>query len=191
MIKYYEENGETFFKNTIKVDMSNIYIKFEKHLKDGNNILDLGCGSGRDTEYFLKRGYKVLPTDYSDEMVRIATKQLGKKVIKEDMRKMNYKNQFHGIWACASILHIKKDEIPEVLKRCYQALKKDGILYMSFKYGHREISVDGRHFSNFTQSSIIEMIKRLNIFEIKEIFQTKDIREKNNTLWINIILKRK
>jgi SAM-dependent methyltransferase len=189
---FYNNNAKDFFENTVEADMSEAHKKFEKYLAKGAKILDLGCGSGRDSLHFSNYGYNIVSADYSDEMVKIASKYLNKKVIKLDMREMDFKGQFDGIWACASILHIKKSEIPKVLKNCHNALKNNGILYMSFKYGDGEVERGGRHFSNFTETSFSELLNSLDIFEILEFWKTADVRPgRENEFWLNIIVQKK
>ena len=125
-INYYNENAQIFFETTVNADMKGIYREFEKNLSKNVSILDLGCWSGRDSRYFLDQGYKVTSTDISDELIKKANEHLGINVLKLDMKKMDFQNEFDGIWACASILHITRNEILKVLDNCYSALKKTG-----------------------------------------------------------------
>ncbi|WP_319372099.1 class I SAM-dependent methyltransferase [uncultured Ilyobacter sp.] len=125
-INYYNENAQIFFETTVNADMKGIYREFEKNLSKNVSILDLGCWSGRDSRYFLDQGYKVTSTDISDELIKKANEHLGINVLKLDMKKMDFQNEFDGIWACASILHIPRNEILKVLDNCYSALKKTG-----------------------------------------------------------------
>ena len=59
MKDYYQENAKEYIGKTINADMSSLYSKFEKYLRPGSKILDLGFGSGRDSLYFLSKGYEV------------------------------------------------------------------------------------------------------------------------------------
>lgn len=190
-VDFYNKNSEDFFKGTVEADMSATYKEFEGFIDKGSKILDLGCGSGRDSRYFLENGYEVLSADYSTEMVKKATKLTGQDALYLDMTKMEFNNEFGAIWACASILHIPKLEIPNVLSRCYKALKKDGILYMSFKYGEGEISRGGRDFSNFTEDSFSELLEDLNLFQLIKYWKTSDVRpDRANEFWLNVIVKK-
>ena len=58
-VDYYNSHAEAFIDSSINADVSLLYNEFEKLLKDGSYILDLGCGSGRDSKHFLEKGYKV------------------------------------------------------------------------------------------------------------------------------------
>lgn len=54
-IEYYGKNAEEFVTSTIYADVSGLYKHFEKHISLGCRILNLGCGSGRDSKYFAKK----------------------------------------------------------------------------------------------------------------------------------------
>ncbi|WP_237738267.1 MULTISPECIES: class I SAM-dependent methyltransferase [unclassified Caldicellulosiruptor] len=80
-IKYYDENAIEFFMNTKDANMENLCKLFLKYIPEGGKILDLGCGSGRDTKYFLEKGYDVVAVDGSIEMVKLSTEYTGKRTL--------------------------------------------------------------------------------------------------------------
>ena len=86
--------------------MQNLYDKFEIYLKSGDKILDLGCGSGRDSKYFLSKGYDVVSVDGSIEICRLAEKYIGKYVRNIFFDELDYVNEFDAVWASASLLHV-------------------------------------------------------------------------------------
>ena len=71
-IEYYNNEADRFFESTVSVDFSKIQEQFLKYVKPGGRILDLGCGSGRDSRAFLERGYEVVAVDGSRELAKIA-----------------------------------------------------------------------------------------------------------------------
>lgn len=190
-IKFYNDNAEEFFDNTVNADMSATYKVFEeKLLEKTGEILDLGCGSGRDAKYFLNKGFKVTALDLSPVLAEKASQFIGQKVIVADMKDLNFQDRFIGIWACASLLHLKEDDILETLKRCYKALKKGGIFYASFKYGENNYEKDGRSFTCFTREKFLDLTKNLE-FSYHEIFETGDVRPgREKERWLNVILKK-
>ncbi|MGL5188286.1 MAG: class I SAM-dependent methyltransferase, partial [Cetobacterium sp.] len=158
-IKFYNDNADSFFDNTVNADMSDTYNIFEENLsKKEGEILDLGCGSGRDSKYFLEKGYKITALDLSPTLAKKASDYIGQKVIVADMKTLDYTNKFIGIWACASLLHITEVEIFETLKRCHKALKKDGVIYASFKLGEYNYEKDDRSFTCFTKDKFLTLI---------------------------------
>ena len=100
--EYYNINAKEFSDSTLISDMRELYLQFEKYLKPGCKILDLGCGSGRDSIYFINNGYEVISCDYSEELARLASINIGKDVIIGDMREIDFEYSFDAIWASAS-----------------------------------------------------------------------------------------
>lgn len=192
-IKYYDDNAIDFFMNTKDVNMENLYKLFLKYIPQGGKILDLGCGSGRDTKYFLEKGYDVVAVDGSIEMVKLSTEYTGKKTLHMTFQEIDFEEEFDGIWACASLLHVRRDEISSILYKIYRALKPNGVLYASFKYGDKEeYRYDGRFFNYYDEKSFSELIKKLGYFDILEISITNDVRKgKENEKWLNVIVKKK
>ena len=146
-LQFYNNNAERYAAQTKYIDVSDLYTDFEECLCPGDRILDLGCGSGRDSKYFLERGYDVIAVDGSSEMCRVASEYLGIPVQQKLFSQIEYREEFDGIWACASLLHVPKVQIRDVMEKVSRALKEQGVLYASFKYGDDEKTVDGRLFS--------------------------------------------
>ncbi|MGL5988170.1 class I SAM-dependent methyltransferase [Cetobacterium sp.] len=190
-VKFYNENAIQFFNSTVNADMSYIYDVFEKSLSRKGEILDLGCGSGRDSKHFLDKGYTIKAIDLSRELAAAASKYIGIEVLVSDMRTLDYSDRFIGIWASASLLHLTELEILETLKRCYKALKKNGVVYASFKIGEKNYEKDGRSFTVFTRKKFLDLIKNCD-YESCETFETTDVRaEREGEKWLNVILKKK
>lgn len=206
-VKYYDENAEQFYNNTVNLSMGESLEKFLRYLNrefhdeiepktsDKNlkniNILDLGCGSGRDSLVFIERGYFVTALDISEALAEKASELIGQKVLIADMRELDYEECFNGIWACASLLHIPYSELSSTFNCCYKALKKNGVFYASFKYGDDDYEKDGRNFTCFTETRFQNFLKPLVGFKILEIFITGDIRSnRDSERWLNVILRK-
>lgn len=192
-VLFYDTNADDFFTNTINSNMQQLYTIFEenipkKHLQPWE-ILDLGCGSGRDSKYFISAGYKVTALDFSKILAQKASAYIGQEVIVKDMRQIDYLDKFIGIWACASLLHLTETEILATLQKCLAALKKDGVLFASFKYGESNYQKDGRSFTCFTQEKFLNLVETLNC--PIQTFVTPDVcPERANEKWLNILLKK-
>ena len=61
-------------------------------------------------------------------------------------QELQEKEKYDGIWACASILHVPKIELADILQKMCNAVKVDGVIYISFKYGNFEGEQNGRFF---------------------------------------------
>ena len=97
-LDYYNKEADVFFENTVSVDFSKIQEMFLKHIKSGGRILDLGCGSGRDSRAFLERCCEVVPVDGSAELAKLAGTYIGREVIVADFREFEPEGTFDGIW---------------------------------------------------------------------------------------------
>ena len=190
-LDYYNQNAEMFFTGTVSVDFKQTQNKFLHYLGVGNYILDFGCGSGRDTKYFLEAGMKVDAIDGSEEMCRIASEYTGIKVQQMLFQELDVHDKYDGIWACASILHLPKNDLKLVLKKMAEALKTQGIIYTSFKYGEFEGERNGRYFTDFTIETFQTFIQDIAHLQIKENWMTGDVRPgRGDERWLNLILQK-
>ena len=191
-LDYYNKNSEEYFNSTLNVDMTNTYKEFLKLVPEGGKILDLGCGSGRDSMNFMKLGYEVTAVDGAKELAKKASVLLGKEVIVSTFEELELKEKFHGIWACASLLHIKKEDLKIVLNNLYNNLEDNGVFYMSFKYGEKEYVDDkNRYFNCFTDESIIGFINENTKYNILDLYITEDkLGRANEVKWVNLICNR-
>jgi len=190
-IEYYNSNADKYCNNTLNVDMSKIYHSFLQHLPPSALILDAGCGSGRDSLYFLNQGCRVVAFDGSSEIVKKSSELTGLPVEHCTFEEFHSREHFDAIWACASLLHVEKEQLTEVIKHLTRYLKEGGIFYMSYKYGDRDYEKDGRHFSCFKEEEFKELIAGFDELDIIELFQTVDVRkDRHDEYWLNCLLKR-
>ena len=143
-LDYYNQHTADFVNTTQNVDFHEIQELFLSFLPAKAKILDFGCGSGRDTKYFIDNGYEVDAMDGSKELCKAATKYTGIQVHHMLFEDFNASNTYDGIWACASILHLKKCELSDMIKRLYHALKRNGVIYMRKKWKVFHISYRGK-----------------------------------------------
>ena len=190
-IEYYNQNAARFLEDTVGVEFAEIQNAFLNLLPEGARILDFGCGSGRDALEFLKRGYQVEATDGSEEMCRAAAELTGLAVRQMLFRELDEKEKYDVIWACSSILHLPKPELGDVLERMTAALKINGIIYTSFKYGTFEGERNGRYFMDFTEETFEEFIKDMAGLRIEKMWITDDVRPgRGEEKWLNMILRK-
>jgi len=188
---YYSENAQKFYDGTVNLDMESHYNTFLNMIPKGGKILDAGCGSGRDSLYFKKKGYNVVAFDYSEALVKLASDLIGTPVLQMSFQDIAFIGEFDGIWACASLLHVPKTEMRGIISKLAEALKPDGILYASFKYGYREEIRKGRLFSDYTKSTFQALIKKESSLKIVKHWKTADVRPKRkNEYWLNALMRK-
>lgn len=191
-LNYYNQNALQFSSSTQSLDFVSVQNKFLSLLPPKAHILDFGCGSGRDTKYFLNHGYHTDAIDGSGELCRIASEYTGASVKQMLFQELSAADEYDGIWACSSILHSTYYELKDILKKLARALKKEGILYASFKYGDFEGMRNGRYFIDLTENKLQKILQETKVFDLKEKWITTDIRPgRDEEKWMNIILVKK
>lgn len=191
-LQYYNQHAQEFFDNTKDVKFTEMQDRFLKYLSPGARILDFGCGSGRDTKYFLGKGFRTEAVDGSEELVKIASEYTGIQVRQMLFQDLNEYEAYDGIWACSSILHLTYNGLLDVFGKMSHALVSHGILYTSFKYGTSEGERNGRYFTDMTEDKIKKLLNAVNVFSVEEMWVTSDVRPgRDEEKWLNMILRKK
>ena len=188
---YYNANADRYITETLNADMSALREKFISYLPAYAAILDAGCGSGRDSKAFKESGFDVYAMDASESMVEHCRTIIGDRCRLATLQEYHTEVKFDGIWACASLLHLKPEELDAVLKKFTRFLKPGGVFFMSFKYGEKDYIKDGRYFNCHTSETIAELLNTLDGVEIIENFITSDVREgRSGEKWVNVIVRK-
>ena len=189
-LDYYNANAQAFAASTVSVDFSATQRRFAQLLPPGGRILDFGCGSGRDSKFFLQEGFDVTATDGSAELCRLARELTGLPVRHELFQNLAETNTYDGIWACASILHLPKAELAGVLAKMVAALKPGGVIYTSFKYGDFEGIRNGRYFTDFTEEGFRSFMQPIEGIRIEDWWVSADVRPgRGDERWLNLLLR--
>lgn len=188
---YYDNHADEFYKSTINVKFTTIQERFLAKLQLGSYILDFGCGSGRDTKYFLEQGYNVEAIDGSAELCKLASEYTGISVKKMYFQELTEAEKYDGIWACSSILHLPMDDLADVVRKMVIALKGNGIIYTSFKYGTFAGERNGRYFTDMTEEGFAEFLSKIDSLKVEEQWTTSDVRPgRGEEKWLNLILRK-
>lgn len=140
--------------------MSKALTAFLALLPKGGRVLDLGCGTGRDTQAILDDGFDVTAIDGSPEMAAEAEKRIGRSVMVMLFGDMTFDRCFDGIWASASLLHVPRAGLPDVLRRVHVALKPGGWLEAGFKSGGTEGRDSLGRYYNYLNADELEPLFR-------------------------------
>lgn len=188
-IQYYNKNANTYFESTVGLDLSTLYGPFLKHLSPGAHILDAGCGSGRDSLFFKNQGFQVTAFDASEEMVKLSSQLLGQEVLLMTFEDLDLPDQYDGIWACASLLHVPRLKLPMLIAQLANNLRAGGVFYMSFKYGSDEFWRDGRYFNCLEEDSLQGIIGQIPALRIDRLSTSVDVRQgRESEQWLNACL---
>lgn len=179
----YDEIAPSYAKQTAFLDMSGILDPFLERMPIGGTILDAGCGSGRDAHAMTRVGYKVVAIDGSQRMCKMAENLLGFPARHLRFQDMDFKEQFDGIWACASLVHLEDEDLRDVLRRMVAALKPTGMLYASFVEGAGMHVEGGRLFNDMNLERILDFLENSG-GKLQRSWSTPDQLGRDHT-WFN------
>jgi len=190
-VQYYETHADEFVNSTVNADVSCLYVEFEKYLKPGCRIMDLGCGSGRDSKYFAEKGYDVVAVDPSPAMCAKTREIAGVSTYTLKAEDLTFEDEFDAVWACASLLHVAREEQENVFRIICRALHQDGVLYCSWKYGSSERTENGRSFTDFDEDSLDFILDSISELELIKSWVTVDVRsERPEQKWMNAMMRK-
>ncbi|ACS79719.1 class I SAM-dependent methyltransferase [Maridesulfovibrio salexigens] len=183
-LEFYNANAKQYAEQTMALDVSHLYDKFLPHLAVGSHILDVGCGSGRDSLHFINQGYKVTAFDGSPEIVAQANTILPIKAKVMLFDEMDFEpKSFDGIWACASLLHLLSDELPIIIRKLRTFLKDDGVFFCSFKLGDGlRTDSHGRRFLDMTKEGLRRVLEECGYGGI-DVFTNDGV---GGEIWVNV-----
>ncbi|HEY9575724.1 MAG TPA: class I SAM-dependent methyltransferase [Lachnospiraceae bacterium] len=190
-IDYYNQNASAYYDKTVHVDMAKIMQPFINLLPENAELLDMGCGSGRDTLALEEAGFSVTAMDGAIEMCRLAEIYTDKEILHLTYEEMDFLNVFDGIWACASLVHIPYKKMPQILGKMVDALVKDGLIYLSLREGERS-GWDGlREYYDYNEEVLLNLLGNIPGIAIVDIWKTLPLIEDDNpAMWWNIILRK-
>ncbi len=152
-LEHYQNNAESFWEGTKDHDVDQNYAALQTNMRalSGMTVLDFGCGPGRDLIHFTKRGHKVIGLEGCEAFCEMARKNSGCEVWHQNFCDISLPELFFdGIFANASLFHVPKNLLPDVLAKMHISLKEEGILFSSNPRGDRE-QFDGRRYGNYME----------------------------------------
>lgn len=190
MSNYYESNAERYAAETFSADMSEQYQSFLPLLKKRAKILDVGSGSGRDACYFKKQGYQVTALEPSKNLCREIRKVFPGEIVCSEVQSYQPMERYDGIWACASLIHLKEEEVLHFFEKIDLYLEDSGIIYVSGKNGISTGEVeDGRFFLEFTEQLVEKILTVNKQLKLEQLWYTEDVNGRRGFRWMNVILR--
>lgn len=190
-IAFYEANAEAFFRGSVDADMAAGWQAFAALLKPGDRVLDAGCGSGRDALALSRMGFDVTAMEASPRLADLARRHTGLPIHVLTFDQIAWRDAFEGVWACASLLHVPRAELPSVMTRIREAIVPGGVFWMSFKYGTAEREVEGRLFTDLDETGAEALLAQVGGLDLISMTVTQDVRPgRTHERWLSLLCRR-
>ena len=191
-IAHYDENAESYRIGTKDHDVSqNIAALLDALPKEKTlDILDFGCGPGRDMCVFKSMGHRPVGLDGSKEFCKMAEQQSGCPTLNQQFLKLELEeNRYDGIFANASLFTVPSQELSRVLKELHSALRKDGILFSSNPRGNAE-GWQGQRYGHYMEFEASEAFLQQSGFKIINHFYRPAGMPREQQPWLAIVSQR-
>ena len=140
---------------------------------------------------FKDLGFNVSAFDPSIEMVKAAIKLTGLQIAQMTFEEISLAQKHDGIWACASLLHVERKNLKNVMINLAKSLNEGGVIYSSFKYGETERQKGERYFNDMNEALLKEIISDFQSIKFTEAWVSRDARKNPSSgSWLNCILTR-
>lgn len=188
---YYDRNAEEYFKQTAEADLSVLYERFLPMVRPGGSILDAGSGSGRDLLRFREKGFKAIGIDVSNALVQLARTYAGVPCHQMRLEDVKYVERFDAVWACASLLHLPKSALVEVIRRLGGALKTGGVIFASMQIGSGEgYLADGRYYAYYQPAEFRRLMQTSGLIIEQDWTSQDSLGRQTPVQWFNVIARR-
>jgi SAM-dependent methyltransferase len=193
-IGYYDLNAMDYAAKTVSADLSHLCNEFLAFVPFGGRILDAGCGSGRDTRYFIEHGYPVISFDASEGMVKKCREYPHAYCLQMSFQEVAFDECFDGIWACASLLHLPFEDSKLAVEKLVTALRPGGVIFVSVRKqvnAKESETIDGRFFEYYTEAKLTALMSFDYRLEPPRVWETKSNLKDDSGLWVNAIARRR
>ena len=193
---FYEHYASEYAASTLHAPIEPLLSVFAARLPVGGNIVDLGCGAGRDLALFRRHALRPVGLDNSRALSLLAHRYSGAPVIVGDLRCLPFARKvFDGVWGVASLLHLRREDIAGALAKVRRVLRPNGLVFTSMKRGSGEDQdKHGRWFSYFAPAEWTAHLKDAGFEVLDTKFNYECRRSSLSTeeiCWINCTAHRK
>tara|TARA_R110002072_G_scaffold106371_7_gene231976 strand:- start:3788 stop:4420 length:633 start_codon:yes stop_codon:yes gene_type:complete len=190
---HYDDNAASFWQGTKDHDVSQNYQKFLGQFPPAQqlDILDFGCGPGRDLCYFKSLGHRPVGLDGTLAFTEMARAHSGCPVLHQSFLSLDLERAaFDGVFANASLFHVPAQELPRVLAELRDALRDGGILFTSNPRGSAE-GWSGQRYGHYMELEVSQRYLQEAGFDILEHYYRPAGKPRSAQPWLAIVSKKR
>ena len=190
---HYDDNAASFWQGTKDHDVSQNYQKFLGQFPPAQqlDILDFGCGPGRDLCYFKSLGHRPVGLDGTLAFTEMARAHSGCPVLHQSFLSLDLERAaFDGVFANASLFHVPAQELPRVLAELRDALRDGGILSTSNPRGSAE-GWSGQRYGHYMELEVSQRYLQEAGFDILEHYYRPAGKPRSAQPWLAIVSKKR
>jgi len=188
-LNHYNDNAQSFWHGTKNHDVSQNYNAFLSQFEQGVtlDILDFGCGPGRDVGYFKSLGHRPVGLDGSPIFCEMARQYSGCEILCQEFLTLDLSTAaFDAVFANASLFHVPSQELPRILTELHTCLRPGGILFTSNPRGNSE-GWSGNRYGNFIEFEEASTLLQAAHFSILSHYYRPEGVPKNQQPWLAIV----
>ena len=151
-VGHYDDHAQSYWEGTRDHDVSQNVQAFLSALRGSPplDLLDLGCGPGRDLMTFRALGHRAVGLEGSSQQAALARDHSGCEVLEQSLLALDLPNEhYDGVFANAVLFHVPSQELPRVLLQLHQTLKPGGVLFSSNPRGTGQEGWSGGRYGAF------------------------------------------
>ncbi|WP_256296368.1 class I SAM-dependent methyltransferase [Haloarchaeobius salinus] len=187
----YEEHNDSFVEKYRSESIAERFGGPFFEALDGDRVLDVGCGPGADTETFVERDCDVTGLDVTPSFLASARENVPDAGFAlGDMRHLPFESgSFDGVWACASLLHVPREDVPATCSEFARVLDDGGHLYCSLKRGDESgFDPGGRFFERHTADAVTSLLVDAG-FEPTRVDTTEAEEVASQDGWVQVLAR--
>jgi SAM-dependent methyltransferase len=192
-IKHYDTHAEAFKLGTWDHDVQQNIDALLRNISDQPpfDILDFGCGPGRDLQTFTALGHTAVGLDGSAQFVDMARRATGCKVLHQDFLSLDLPvGAFDGVFANASLFHVPSQVLPHVLQVLHATLRPKGVLFCSNPRGLNQEGWNGERYGVFHDlQSWRDFMHAANFIEIEHYYRPEGLPREQQP-WLASVWRR-
>ena len=188
----YSERADQFWQGTKDHDVSQNYTAFLSAMpeKKSLDILDFGCGPGRDLYYFSQQGHKPIGLDGCPEFCEKARAYTGCEVWEQSFFALNLgQGRFDGVFANASLFHVPSAKLPQVLTQFKEALRPGGVLFTSSPRGNEE-GWNGKRYGCFLEFQRYQEYLAEAGFSVLSHYYRPENKPRDQQPWLAVVSRK-